>query len=284
MTSRFKNIIPFSMLVILAIIPLVLGIGYAVSYSFGLTGVLNNGFTLAHWQTALSNKDVLMSFGYSILLSFVSIVLCVGAAAFLAFYIGDKLQSGRLSYFLYLPMAFPALVAAFFFFQFLSNGGFLSRFFFQLGFIKTIDDFPNLVNDKYSIGILAAQFFLTLPVFVLLNLSIIKNENIAALKTLGASLGAKRSQILFRVTLPVMLKKSFPTVVLFFIFKLGTYEIPLLLGRSSPEVISVITVRKMQRYNLLDIPQGYVIAVLYAMLVFVLLTLSLKPSKINMNV
>ena len=284
MNIRLKNIVPVTLLIVLAIVPLVLGIGYALAYSVGLTGVLNNGFTVMHWKKALTDNDVILSFGYSFYLSFVSIILCVGAAAFLSLYLTDRLQKGRLSYIIYLPMAFPALVAAFFFFQFLSSGGFLSRIFFQLGFIKNINSFPNLVNDKYSIGILAAQFFLSLPVFTVLNLSILKNENIAALKTLAASLGAKRSQIIFKVVLPILLKKSMPSVLLFFIFKLGTYEIPLLLGRSSPEVISVITMRKMQRYNLLDIPQGYVIAVLYALLVFILLAVNLKPSKINLHV
>ena len=284
MKNRFKNIVPVSLLIILAITPLVLGIGYAITYSFGLTGVLNNGFTLVHWQKAFADNDVILSFGYSILLSLVSILLCVGAAAFLTLYIGDKMQKGKLSYIIYLPMAFPALVAAFFFFQFLSSGGFLSRIFFQLGIINNINDFPNLVNDQYSFGILATQFFLNLPIFIVLNLSILKNESLSALKTLAASLGAKRLQIIFKIVLPILLKKSFPSIVLFFIFKLGTYEIPLLLGRSSPEVISVITMRKMQRYNLLDIPQGYVIAVLYALLVFILLAVSLKPAKINMHV
>lgn len=284
MRNKFKNIAPIFLLIILAIMPLVLGIGYAASYSFGLTGVLNNGFTFIHWQTAFADDEVVLSFVYSILLSLVSMVLSVGGAAFLTLYIGNKMQKGKFSYIIYLPMAFPALVAAFFFFQFLSSGGFLSRVFFQLGFIHNINDFPNLVNDRYSFGILATQFFLSVPIFIVLNLSILKNENISALKTLAASLGAKRLQIIFTVTLPILLKKSFPSIVLFFIFKLGTYEIPLLLGRSSPEVISVITLRKMQRYNLLDIPQGYVIAVLYALLVFILLAVSLKPTKINMHV
>ena len=284
MRSQFKNIVPITLLIILAVVPLLLGIGYALAYSFGLTGVLNNGFTVTHWQKALADNDIVLSFGYTILLSLVSILLCVGAAAFLSLYIGDRMRNGKLSYIIYLPMAFPALVAAFFFFQFLSSGGFLSRIFFQLGFINNINDFPNLVNDGYSIGILVAQFFLSLPILIVLNLSILKNENISALKILAASLGAKRLQIIFKVILPVLLKKSFPSIVLFFIFKLGSYEIPLLLGRSSPEVISVITMRKMQRYNLLDIPQGYVIAVLYALLVFILLAVSLKPSKINMHV
>lgn len=276
--------IPFLLLLLFAILPLILGIGYALLYSFGVVGVLSNGITTEYWKAAFNNNEVFFSFLYTIALSSVSLFLCVSMAIFLALSMGNKLQKGIGSYIIYLPMAFPSVVAAFFFFQFLSNAGLLSRLLFKAGIIHSITSFPDLVNDQFSIGIIVAQFFLTLPILVLLYLSIISNEQIDKLRLLAASLGAGRRQILWRITLPAILKKSFPTIVLFFIFKLGSYEIPLLLGRSSPETISVLTVRKMQRFNLLDIPQGYVITVIYALLILLLLIITLKPSKLSFNV
>lgn len=281
---KIKFSISFLLLMVFAVAPLVMGIVYALLYSFGIVGVLNDGITLQHWRLAFAGNEVLFSFLYTIFLSLVSLFLCVGAGMWLAIYLGNHLQKGIISYIIYLPMAFPSIVAAFFFFQFLSNAGLLSRVFYKMGFIKSVTAFPNLVNDRYSLGIIIAQFFLTLPVFVLLYLSIINNENIKRLDTLAASLGASRSQILWKITVPALLRKSFPTIILFFIFKLGSYEVPLLLGRSSPETISVLIVRKMQRFNLMDIPQGYVVAVIYAALVITLLIISLKPSKLSMNV
>lgn len=283
MKIQLNTIFPLSLVLVFALLPLILGIGYALLYSFGVVGVLNNGFTTSHWKAAFGSYEVVLSFIYTITLSVVSILLCVSAAIFFAILLGKKVQKGIASYFIYLPMAFPTIVAAFFFFQFLSNAGFLSRLFFKIGIINNLSDFPNMVNDKFSIGIIIAQFFLTLPIFVLLYSSIIANENIEKLKVLASSLGATKKQILRRVTLPALLKKSFPTIILFFIFKLGSYEIPLLLGRSSPETISVLTVRKMQRFNLLDIPQGYAIAVVYSLLIMVLLVMSLKTSKFSLN-
>ncbi|MEO5944869.1 MAG: ABC transporter permease subunit [Ferruginibacter sp.] len=278
MKIKTSNSISFLLLVVFAIIPLLLGLGYALLYSFGIVGVLNHGFTLQNWEAAFANNEVLYSFFYTVGLSLVSLFSCVSTGIFLALYFGKKLQKGIGSYIIYLPMAFPSVVAAFFFFQFLSNAGLLSRLCYKLGLIKSVTDFTNLVNDQYSIGIIAAQFFLTLPIFVLLYISIIANENIERLSLLATSLGARKSQVLWRITIPALLKKSFPTIVLYFIFKLGTYEIPLLLGRSSPETVSVLIVRKMQRFNLMDIPQGYVVAVIYALLVIVLLIFSFKSS------
>ena len=269
--------ISFILLMAFAVLPLLFGLGYALLYSFGIVGVLNDGFKLQNWEAAFANNEVLFSFLYTFALSIASLFLCVSVGIFLALYLGKKFQKGIASYIIYLPMAFPSVVSAFFFFQFLSNAGLLSRVFYKLGIIHSVTDFTNLVNDRFSIGIIVAQFFLTLPIFVLLYLSILANENIEKLSVLAASLGASKRQIFWRITIPALLKKSYPTIILYFIFKLGTYEIPLLLGRSSPETISVLIVRKMQRFNLMDIPQGYVVAVIYALLVIILLLISLKP-------
>ena len=284
MSRRITFSLPLILVLSLSVIPLFAGLTYALLYSFGIVGVLNHGFTIEHWIATFANNEVLYSFLYTIGLSLLSITLCVSAGMFIALYIGERIRKGIISYFIYLPMSFPSIVAAFFFFQFLSNAGFLSRLFYKVGWIHTIADFPSLVNDRYSIGIIVSQFFLTFPVFVLLYLYILSNENISRLNILAASLGAGKWQILWRITVPALLRKSFPTILLFLIFKLGSYEIPLLLGRSSPETISVITVRKMQRFNLMDIPQGYVVAFIYAFLVLLLLIVSLKPQKVTLDV
>ncbi len=273
------DIVPRLLLLCFAVLPLVLGLGYALLYSFGIVGTLSTGVTTLYWAAAFRSGGLISSFVYSIYLSIVSICLCSFGGLWLACHMRDRLRQGILSYFIYLPMAFPAVVTAFFFLQFLSNAGFLSRVLYLLGWVHTAAAFPGLVNDRHDIGIIMAQFFSTLPVFVLLFLSVIENENLRGLTQIAQTLGAGSRQTWWRLTLPLLMKKSAPTLVLYFIFKLGSYEVPLLLGRSSPETISVLTVRKMQRFNLLDIPQGYAIAVLYAMVVMLLLIVSLKPSK-----
>ena len=282
--KQIANHWPFLLLVVFAIVPMTLGIGYALLYSFGATGVLSNGITMNYWKAAFSTNEVLISFLYTIILSLVSLSLCVTMAILISLSLSKKLKKGIGSYIIYLPMAFPSLVAAFVFFQLLSNAGIISRLFYSLGLIHSISAFPNLVNDRFSIGIVTAQFFLTLPILVLLYVSIISNEQLDRMKMLASSLGASNRQIFWRISMPTLLKKSLPSLILMFIFKLGSYEIPLLLGRSSPETISVLTVRKMQRFNLLDIPQGYVVAVIYATLILLLLTLMLKPSKLSLGV
>jgi putative spermidine/putrescine transport system permease protein len=102
MKSKITNIIPFTLVFIFAILPLILGIGYALLYSVGLVGVLNNGITSQHWRSAFSSYEVVQSFLYTTGLSLVSIFLCVGAGIFLALFLGKKITKWcRLLFYLF---------------------------------------------------------------------------------------------------------------------------------------------------------------------------------------
>ena len=117
MINKLKNTIPLALIIVFAVLPLVAGIGYALLYSFGVIGILNNGFTTQHWQAIFATNEIISRFLYTIFLSIASIVLCVVGGLFLALFIGKKLSKGFVAYAIYLPMAFPSVVAAFFFFQ-----------------------------------------------------------------------------------------------------------------------------------------------------------------------
>ena len=111
-------------------------------------------------------------------------------------------------------------------------------------------------------------------------MSLIETQRLKDFFQLSASLGASKKQTTFRIAIPVLLQKSFPNIILYFIFIFGAYEIPVLLGRSNPEVVSVMAVRKLQKFNLQDIPQGYVIAIVYTLFVLVFILILLKQKKL----
>lgn len=271
--------LPKLLLLFLAVLPLVLGIGYALLYSFGIVGTLNTGFTFSYWQQLFDSSEVWISFAYSALISGISIILCTLISLWVALKYHTYFSMGPLSYFIYLPLAFPSMVAAFFFFQLLSGAGFLARIAYQTGVITTINQFPDLINDRLALGIIITQTFLSCPIFILLYTNLIKSERLESFSALAGSLGATPKEFTFRIAIPLLLQKSLPTLLLYFIFKLGAYEIPLLLGRSNPQTISVLAISKLQRFNLYDIPQGYAIAVLYTIVVLTLLIIAIKNTR-----
>ena len=181
----------------------------------------------------------------------------------------------------YLPLAMPAIVTAFVSFQLLGKTGLLSRLFYRLHIINDLQQFPDLINDKLGIGIIATHVLMAVPFLLIFFSNLFVSERLAALSNVAASLGANKRQMMYRIVLPVLLKRGLTTVLLYFIFVLGSYEIPLILGQQSPQMISVLIVKKMQRYNLFDIPQGYFLSCIYSLFIILLLFIFLRPKKIN---
>ncbi len=279
MLSKTSRYIVYSLLFLFTVLPLLAGFGFALSYSFGITGVLNRGFTLSNWQKLFAEGNVLYSFIYSAGIALVSLFLAVLVAMLLALKYAKYFQKGVLHYLIYIPLAFPGIAAAFLFFQVFTKSGLLSRIFYRLHLINSMSDFPDLVNDAYSISMISCFFFLAVPFFLLLFINIIKAERIPEYEQLAATLSASRFQTKWKISVPIMLRKALPNIILYFIFIFGAFEIPLLLGRSHPETISVLAVRKLQRFNLLDLPQGYAVAVLYSIFVLVLIYFLFKSKK-----
>ncbi|MEY3050222.1 MAG: hypothetical protein RLY31_7 [Bacteroidota bacterium] len=251
----------------LTVLPLALGTAYAWLHSVGLAGIGTNGFTAKHWITVLSDPAWWRSLGFSCWVAAASIGLSLGLA--LAAVLGrvERWQRGSLSWLVYLPLTLPAMVVAFLVFHTLSGAGLASRLAFRYGLTTGISDFPNWVNDPWGLGIITAHVCMATPFFIILFTNLYRGERLDEYVRLSATLGASPRQQVRHVLLPVLLRGAFPTLVLYFVFVLGSYEIPLLLGSQSPQMVSVLMVRKLQRFDLSDRPQAYVIGVLYVLFV-----------------
>lgn len=264
--NRYIGLIFFGLI---GILPFALALGYALLYSFGVVGIINEGFTLKFWKEILINGEFIQSFGFSALVAFIAVVLSVSSALWLTIQYKNDLNKRFLSFAIYLPLAVPGIVSAFFTLQLFTKSGFFSRIAYQLGIIHSIQEFPSLVNDPLAIGIILTFISLVLPFFLLLFLNIYKNERVEELVSLATSLGATRKQAIRSVSIPILLRKSWKLIALYFIFLLGSYEVPLILGRESPQMLSVLVVRELKQFDLTKISEGYVVAVIYTVIVSV---------------
>ncbi len=262
-----------------AAVPLALALGYALLYSLGVIGVLNEGITLANWYKILTNNNLWWSIGYSIYIAFITMIIATGLALWAVVRQGNVFRSGYVAFLIYLPLTLPATVMGFYSFQLLAKSGLLSRLAFQAGLLHDLADFPILVNDSWGVGLIFTHICMATPFFIILFTNLYHNENLKDFIALAQTLGAKESQVTWRIIIPVLLQKSFATLVLYFVFIMSSYEIPLLLGSQSRQMISVFTIEKLQRFNLQDIPQAYAISVLYGLLLIVLIINLLGRSK-----
>jgi putative spermidine/putrescine transport system permease protein len=267
----------FALFLAVAVVPVAVSLIYALLYTFGLTGLLSDGFTLAHWSAVLGSEELWTSLALSAAVALAACVLAATGGLAVALGLRPQLARGPLSYAIYLPLAMPFVVGAFVGFETLSAGGMLSRVAYRLGLTAGIDGFPSLTNDTLSLGVIATHAFLALPFLAVVFVQLYESESIDAYAALSRSLGATARQTLRRVTLPMLVRRARPNLVLLFIVLLGSYEIPLLLGRQSPQMISVLTVRKYQRFDLLQKPDAFVIAIVYTATVLLLLLTAFRP-------
>ncbi len=266
---------------LLTALPLLAGIVYAFLTSIGLTDGLSKGFTLSHWLWAFQTPELWQSLGFSIYIAAMALGLALGLAFTMISFFRFELEKGVLSRVIYMPLAIPAAVAAFFSFQMLSASGLLSRLLYQIGWIDSISQFPELINDAWGLGIILTHALMAFPFLTLVLLNLYRSKRLSELSELAATLGAKTKDTQMKVIFPILMKGIMPTLGLFFLFILGSYEIPMLLGRQDPQMITLLTLRKLQRFDLTVIPQAYVVALFYVLLVLLVMLLGLKGEKIR---
>ncbi len=252
-----------------AVLPLSAGLVFAASYSVGIMGALNHGFTMEYWYKTLTDNSLWSSLILSALIALIATLISVSMALGLTILGGDVFKNRHTHFLLYLPLSMPPIIVAFWTFQAFSNAGILARVCYNIGLIKSIETFPSLINDAHYFGVVTAMVLSTFPIFTLLFLSFYATENIVAYQELATTLGATTQQNRSKVIIPILLKKARPNIILYGIFLFGAFELPLLLGRQSPRMISVRIHTQFNKFSLSDLPQAYVLTVIYACIVLI---------------
>ena len=281
--NKIVNHLGIICFMLLIVLPFAGSLIYAVLYSFGLTGILSNGLTTAHVSSVLHNQEILFSLLYSFYIAVCSMLISLLLAITGVLLFKAAITKSQWSFFSYLPLALPAIVTAFISLQVFNKTGVLSRILYQANIINNLSQFPDMVNDKFGIGIIITHVLMATPFFLIFFSNIYEAENVKALSNVAKTLGASSVKVAEKVAIPLLLKKGLNTLLLYLIFVFGSYEIPLILGQQSPQMISVLIIRKMQRYNLMDIPQGYLLSLVYSIAVILLLAVFLKSKKISIS-
>ncbi|MGH9869639.1 MAG: hypothetical protein ACREAA_15920 [Candidatus Polarisedimenticolia bacterium] len=253
---------------VMVVVPVAASLLYAGLYSLGVTGLMAGGPTLGHWAGALATAEIWSSIGLSLWIAS-AVTLCAAAAGLgLALWLGSWLDEGPLSLAVHVPLVLPATVCALTVLSLFSGTGLAWR-------MLHMDGTLSLVQDPWGLGIIVAHMISMAPLLALTFRGLYRQERIEDLRAVAASLGASDRHQMARVAIPILLWRGFPTMALLFVVALGSYEIPLLLGRQSPQMLSVVVMRKYARFDLLEKPVAMVMALLYSGLVIAILALVL---------
>jgi putative spermidine/putrescine transport system permease protein len=276
MSSRSLDRIAVFLFVLLVLAPVTLSLVYAALYGAGLAGLFASGVTIAHWRKVIEAAETWASLGLSVSVAGAVVILTTAIALPLSLAFRKRLQAGYLAYALTLPLAIPGTVAGLLGMQLLGGAGLVSRICFHLGLSGGVADFPPLIQDPWAIGIVITHFFLAVPFFVFLFAEIHASERIGPLCELAAMLGARSSQSLRRVALPILLRQARPTLALLFVVVLASFEIPLMLGRQAPQMASVLIWRKYALFDVSQKPEAYVLALSFALIALAIAGLGIR--------
>ena len=253
-------LIPFALL-------FVGGIVFALLQAFGLAVPVESGKPgFSAFIEALSSAWFYRSFGYSIYIGFTSAVISVTGGTALAYFLWQlpvtRQKSGLITR---IPLILPHIAVGFLVLLFFSQSGFFSSLAFHIGLIDSPAEFPSLVYNKSGGGILMAYVYKEIPFVVIMVFAILKRFNrdiICAASMLGA--GGRR--IFFRLIFPHIYPVVSTTFIILFLFSFGAFDIPFIIGTSSPEMLSVHVFNVYFKRDLSLRP--YAMAMLVLMLLF----------------
>jgi len=219
-------------------------------------------FTLAHYVLLWSDQEFRISLSVTVVIATVATIISAVAGLGLAIILrGLALRYRSLNFWLQIPLAVPHLVMAVVLINVIAPSGLIARVIYAVGLINGPADFPAFVNDRFDVGIILAYVLKETPFVAIMTLALLlrlgnEYENLA--KTLGASAW----QRLRFVTLPLVAPVVVSAALIVFAFIFGAFEVPYLLGRPYPAMLSVVAQRRYLDVNLAERPGAIAVAVI----------------------
>ena len=252
-----KKYTPYLLLIpqILLLIIFVIGLINGITQSFGVIPAFNlTKPTLNYYKEVLSSSQMKSSILFSLYIAFTSSLFAVVIGTLICVIIVmNKETKWFYEKLIEIPVIVPHIVVAIFILNIFSKSGLMARILAALGIISSQEQFLNLIYDKYGIGIILAYLWKEIPFIIYFVLAIMSNIN-DSLGEAAINLGANKYETFKRVTLPLCRNTIFSGFLIIFVFAIGAYEIPQLLGPTLPKALPVLSYIQYIHPNLQNRP------------------------------
>lgn len=254
----------------------ILGLMQSVGY-MPLIGLKE--FSLEAYKNMIMDDKFLGSLGLTLWLSISTTFLTIVFSIITALALRQTFAGKRVVNFLYqFPITIPHLVVAVGIMLLLSQSGFFARIVYNLGLISDQSEFPILVFDDLGKGIILVYLWKQIPFVGLIVLSVLQSVG-NDFEELARSLGASKWQSFRHVLLPLIVPGILPASIICFAFVFGSFEVPYLLGKPYPAVLSVLAYRLYEDVDLNARPEAMAMAVFIAVMVSILVIFYRKLMK-----
>ena len=242
------------------------GLVMAVGQSFGFWLPISTAEPAGSAYLKLLEPHLLHSFLHSLRVALISAFLSValgGVVAYLVWRLPKGLE--RLAKTYKTPLVLPHIAVAFIVLVFWGQSGVFASIGHHLGLVDTVNDFPNVLYGGGGAGMIMAYVFKGTPFAIILGYAVLKRLDPRLVDT-ARMLGAGPTTCFFRVVLPHMRPALNTAFIILFLYAFGAFDIPFLLGESSPGMISIEAFNLYFRRDLINRPTA--MAILVCMFVF----------------
>ena len=252
-----KKYMPYLLLIpqILLLVIFVVGLINGITQSLGVIPTFGlREPTFKYYEEVLSSPQMKTSILFSLYIAFTSSLFSVIVGTLICMIIViNKKTKWIYEKLIEIPIVVPHIVVAIFILNIFSKSGLIARILASLGIISGQEEFFNLIYDKYGIGIRLAYLWKEIPFIIYFVLSIMSNIN-DSLGEAAINLGASRWKTFKMVTLPLCRNTILSGFLIIFVFSLGAYEIPQLLGPTLPKALPVLSYIQYIHPNLQNRP------------------------------
>lgn len=254
------------------------GLFAAVVQSLGyLPAIGQTEISLDAYREVLTGEDFVDSFLLTTYVAGASTGVSTGLAVLAA--LALRRAGGRLSAIVFqLPITIPHLVAAVGIALVISQAGLGARLAAALGLIGDPGEFPALLYDRYSVGIILTYVWKETPFIALVVLASLRGVA-GELEEVARTLGANAWQRFWYVVFPVISPGIIAASLIVFAFTFGAFEVPYLLGRTYPTILPVMAYNEYRDIELTARPVAMAINVLIALITAVFAALYLRLAR-----
>ncbi len=237
-----KKMAPWLLLIpqILLSFILLIGLGAGILQSFGVIpafGLTKPSFK--YYIEILRDRQTLTAILFSLRIAFSSAALATLLGVLGCALLVRQNKSNSLSRRLVqIPIVVPHVVVALFIVTIFSQNGIMARLAYSIGLIDEQQQFPMLLYDRFGIGIILGYLWKEVPFIIYFVYTLMANID-RRLGEAARNLGASKSQAFLKVILPLCRNTILSGFLIIFVFALGAYELPFLLGATTPQALPV---------------------------------------------
>lgn len=232
--------------------------------------VYGEGFTLAHYATALGDPFIWRILGRTLLMGAIVTVVTLLLGYPVAYHLANSRSrwTSLLYIFVLSPLLVGLVVRTFAWMIILSSNGVANKALMAMGLV----DFPlQLMNNSLGVTIALTHVFLPFVILPLLgNLQAISPDLAMASRSLGNS----RMRTFLKVTLPLSLPGIQAGSILVFVLSISAYVTPAMLGGTGGRTMSVLVVQYL--VDNFRWPAGAALAIIMAIVALIVVGLYLK--------